>query len=367
VPWFDYSTVPPTLHFQAASELAAVSVSLTTLETLDIESRDEDTAPGVIVHYERTDTVTKDGVTKERPVYFTDAFPVGTTGREERAVSEVITLAGFSSSIISADVLVGALPGPMNSATVFETIAALAFWKQKPFALNLDNPQIKQDTLSIVPGSFTVGAAKSDEDDAPAVNFALTNYLIAGQLADWMVDDNGAPLEWQNVVLTVKFKYHEYLEKEADGTYVGVKKAGEITEHLHKVYLKVTNAPSGLNTFSTEESGEAGELPPLGYAEFLYNQLKDPGWQGTFSRIQSQCDGSVRMGNRLNVSGGKTEWASMNSNVQVVTEDIDNGQTSVQFGVSAAFSLGILRQIDRAHNTRRRWTSVAQQATGELS
>jgi hypothetical protein len=45
------------------------------------------------------------------------------------------------------------------------------------------------------------------------------------------------------------------------------------------------------------------------------------------------------LGNVLNVTGGRAEWAGMNASIQTVEEDIDNGVTRVTFGPPAHLNI----------------------------
>lgn len=360
--WIDYSTAVPTFHCVPADQLTAKTLAAfgpNGSEDLTIEARDEDVASCVAIRYERIDRTTVDGVTRERPMITTDVFPEDCTGREEGAFSELVTLAGSTRNTITADLTVGEFPANFENAAALES-----FWKQKILNLHLDDTRIDPATLKIVVGSYTAEAARSDDED-PAVLVSLPRYLIAGQIAPWMKDDAGDQIVWQKQKHTIKVNYTLYADA-TSGSPDAAKKAEVVKKKVLSVYLTATNAPDGYNTFSHDTAVEEAEQPLTGLAEYLYNQLSGLSYEGERRQIQTECDGLVGMGHRLNLTGGLAAWATMNALIQTVTEDIDNGMTTIGFGVANEHSLGLLITLDRAHRRRRRWTAATQQATGEL-
>ena len=63
--------------------------------------------------------------------------------------------------------------------------------------------------------------------------------------------------------------------------------------------------------------------------------------------------GAVGLGNALNLTGGRTEWASMAAPVQTVTESVDEGRTEIGFGPPAHLSPQDLVELLRGTRRRR--------------
>jgi hypothetical protein len=75
--------------------------------------------------------------------------------------------------------------------------------------------------------------------------------------------------------------------------------------------------------------------PPLtaGLAAAYRAGLSTLHYSGQITIVEDACAMDVRPGEVVNITGGLTAWATMNALVQEVTEDIDNGRTTVTLGV----------------------------------
>jgi hypothetical protein len=83
----------------------------------------------------------------------------------------------------------------------------------------------------------------------------------------------------------------------------------------------------------TGQGGGTPEVPPLGLAAKFFNSLYTYlYWQGTIRLHEAECGGVLRPGRMLNLLNGAAAWASMNTPIQVVTEDLDSGVTEAEFG-----------------------------------
>jgi hypothetical protein len=182
-----------------------------------------------------------------------------------------------------------------------------------------------------------------------------------------MVDGDGNPLAWQKQKFQAGFNYQQFIDAD---TKALLDQAGRIRHprlERHSVDLTATNAPAGLSVYKRTTSFAEAEQPPLGLAQYLYERLSVLGYSGEYVRIQSECDGAVRMGDLLNVTGGVPEWANMDAIVQRVEEDIDNGQTAIQFGVAPGLSLGRIVELLRNARTRVRWSDPVEQSAGDFA
>jgi hypothetical protein len=59
------------------------------------------------------------------------------------------------------------------------------------------------------------------------------------------------------------------------------------------------------------------------------------------------------MGQVLNVTAGRTEWATMRALVQTVDDDVDNGRSVIQVGPATHLGAGDLVELLRANRGRR--------------
>src|SRR5271155_600354 len=86
-------------------------------------------------------------------------------------------------------------------------------------------------------------------------------------------------------------------------------------------------------------------------------------FEGKITSEQAEVSGAVGLGNAVNLTGGRTEWESMNAPVQTITEDVDAGKTEGGFGPSAHLSPQDLVELLRG--TRRRNASSRGGSGGE--
>jgi hypothetical protein len=88
-------------------------------------------------------------------------------------------------------------------------------------------------------------------------------------------------------------------------------------------------------TFDLTQGGGGGspQTAPVGLAgkfwASLYTYLY---WEGSIRLHESECGGLLRPGRSLNLIGGNSAWANMQTPIQVVTEDLDHGVTEATFG-----------------------------------
>jgi hypothetical protein len=360
--WFEYpdeaGATTPFFHCREPLDVRPLALP-NTAEDFSIRARHEDLATAVAIRYERTDQLTVNGVTRDYPVVFPDIWPPGATGREERALSETVQLAGFSSTFVTAQLLCASFPAN------FETGAALAFWSR--FFPKLSDDRVVRDNPLITPLSFIRTAEELGDGQPPEAMVAHPRYLIAGEIAPWMLDSTGGALAYQKQVFSAAFNFTLY-EQNADA--IAGSQFGTITKARNlrlPVKLTATNAPAGVSNYSTKTAFAEGEQPPIGLAQYLYERLSVLGYSGRHRRIQSECDRSVQLGDLLNVSGGAPEWATMEAIVQSIDENIDDGETTIQFGVAPGLSLGRILELLRNARTRRRWTALEQQTAGTIA
>lgn len=335
VAWFDYTTTPPTLRMrrrenQAAVELPARNESL--LPVLEIQPRNDLKAPGVIIYYIRAD--------EENGRYYTviteDKFPntEDNTGREPKALLAAINLEGAIANYVEASVTCEMIE-PMS----------VDWWKAR--SSDLASPTIS--AISIKPGS----ARYYDETGAEVA--PLPRELI-GVHAEWM---GGNVRE-----LTVQVSA-SYTEKFNDGELTANNTAKVHKDKPIMVTITATDLETGV--YRSDPSGVQGEGVPTGLAEALYRATSVTHFEGRVVIKEQQCSGRVSTGQVLNLTDGRPEWASMRAQVQSVTEEIDQGQTTVVFGPPK--HLGPVDQIEllRATRNRIRFASPATRATGVAS
>lgn len=346
VGWFDYTTDPPTFHFQPRSALTGVTLEMPSanepfgsrLEVIEPISRDDMQVDNVSITYEINSTV--DG--EEVFGFSIDNYPVGTTGLEDGCLSAVVNLQGFSATTVNGFVIAEAI-----------NTASLDWWKLAVPALN--------DARIL--GLAFVGSAERLDYETGAAAAGLPRRLIDGQVAEWMVNPDGTDIDWQKEVITCEFSMQLQLDDAAELSDLNV----AVTKQKYQVELTSTNAPAGETSYSTLATFEDGDELPVGMAQYLYNSLNPLQYEALLVQHKADCDGEVRLGNVVNLTGGLAAWASMNALVQQVACDIDLGVTEITCGPPRHLSIDQILELLRVGRIRRRWTNPSTQTDGTIS
>jgi hypothetical protein len=77
---------------------------------------------------------------------------------------------------------------------------------------------------------------------------------------------------------------------------------------------------------------EQPETAPAGLASAFYASSNVLQWQGSLALKELECTRAIYLGSYVNLTGGRSAWASMNAVVQTTTEDIMNGLTNIELG-----------------------------------
>lgn len=342
IAWFDYSTTPPTFHVRQRSNLTPVSLKLPTatdqtgitIDTLRIVPLTNLQVPSVEITCEITSQV--DG--EEKFSFYRENYPPGSTGLEDAAVNSTINLQGFSATHVT---------GYVEAATI-ET-GSLAWWTNH--LPKLADPRVSG--LALVAGSIE----RQGLNGAEAAN--LPREIVDGQAAEWMVNPDGSDIEWDDEIIVARFDFNF---ADDDGLEVLKFKAERFA-----VRVRTTNAPVGPTDYSTLETFEAADPIPTGLAQYLYDSLSPLHYEVNLRTLEEEITGRVQPRNLLNLTNGKTAWATMNAVVQEVIWQIDSGTTQITAGPPKHLTLSDLLSLMKANRGRRRWTNPSTQSTGELS
>lgn len=284
VAWFDYSTVPPTLHIREPDHLTAITLPYDGSETAagtDLTPRYDLQFSEVLLKFESIQTV--NGTQYIGWSY--DAWPADAVGDKLDSYVQTIDLRGPSFSQTVVQVSTRPIAGSDSD-----------WWKTKlPI---LDNSAITDLSVNYV--------GRSGENSYP-------NELVEGSLDDWMNFNS------EQDTVQAELTYKENGEQR--------------TDVLFEVPVTATNASSG--TYRSPVSVTSGDPKPVGLAKWLYDQINPLQWEGQHTLIEKVCSGSVGLGNMVNFSGGHPDWATINGIIQRVDEDVDLGRTTVYFGPRA--------------------------------
>ena len=304
--YFDYSAAVPAFNIVSRAAAAPKTYNVSggdPVHEVAITAREDLKLPGVICRFEQTNSI--DGASYES----TTVQEAGTTDDYETLVA-TIALGGFRASFLTQEIVVEAIPDPLANLT----------WIQghDPWFKIFANPadvQIVQVTRN---GALELG-----------------NILVEGQLHDWIDVDSE----------TEEFTVEALCDIKAAGNL--------IRQELVQRKFKVTTTDATSKTYRSLDSFEGGESIPEGLAAALYAAWGQLQYDGKFVLLEDECTSQVRPGHVLNLTGGVGAWASMRALIQSVTEEIDQGKTTITFGPARQIGVDDLVTLMRGFRTRK--------------
>lgn len=294
--WFDYRVRKPRLYVRTRQSLTAVNVSVVGQTDLRVKSREDLQPTAVAICYEKENTV--DGQTFRQTT--TDFAPVvgGESAAQTRtrlaqsgALWGVFDLQGSSLQSTSQDIEVAALPA---------SLADKAWWKARvPRLAGYADEDI---TLT--------SAARHGALDLPSV-------LVKGSVQKWM------SVATERETFTVEAR----LVNRAGGLLV------EDRHETLTLELAMTNAIT--KTYRTVTAFDSGEPIPEGVAAALWAEWQQLHYECSVTRAEEEPALGLSVGKTLNLTGGRTAWASMAAMIVRVTVDFARGVTTAETGVPA--------------------------------
>jgi hypothetical protein len=318
VTWFDYSTTPPTFHVQRRAALTTFNLNLTTQKptSIAVRPRFDLQRPYVKIQYEFTDSL--NGVTLQRTEeeVYPDPPPTGALN-QFAGVPFVIDLRGYTRSTT---------PGVAIQTTLIDT-ASSTWWltHAASYRAALDAGRIALITFDFA--SAELAAAVTGEELA-----SLARSLVRGQPSD------AINATWQQQKATIK----------ADIVWANGKRD---PDHTIAFNFTATNATSG--TYGGSSTVDEGDPQPVGLAQDFYNAVAHVPYEGSLSFREAELGGLPKLGNKLNLLGSaNSDWATMATLVQRVTENVQRRTTTIEFGTPPHLDLGDLVALLRVARHR---------------
>lgn len=192
--------------------------------------------------------------------------------------------------------------------------------------------------------------------------------LLEGEInANWM-QTGGVPVYAYPVTVTAKFAYTE-----KDLHTRPIRAVNGDNGHGISIRLKVTNSPAGKRLYSTIASDDPGEAQPTGLAQAIWTALNVLQYEGRYTMAEQDAGGKpaamtdVGTQHKLNLSGGKAEWAAMNATVRGVEVDHARGTTAVTIGPARHLSAGDLEELMQVWKHRVVLENPALRTSGHVS
>lgn len=318
VAYFDYAAAEkPLLHIKRRANLdeQTYAHSDVTITDASINPRHDLQVDGVVVQYERIDTVDDE----ERKTLITDS--AGPTGDPTKTLRFFFDLQGSSVSYVRQRV---------RSESIQEGSAN--WWSKR-------HPKLKNATGVSVANSSKEAVDDGEDNDGTSYG----KELVSGSIADWM----GGVGTCAQIV-------------KADVTYTP--DGGSAKTETLRLQVAGTNANS--TTYSTIGSSSPAEPTPQGLAAAILSGVSALQYEGTIILAELDTGAETHLDKRIHLSGGRTEWASMGAQVYRVDYDLDGGKTQIQFGPAKHLGATDLFQIYRNVRTRKQATGLVRASTG---
>lgn len=352
VAWIDDSTEPSTFHAVKWSALESVTIPLGTgayiPEAVTIEPLTDLQADGVVFQFRKTNEV--DG---ESSLYITQqSWPGTLTGRELGVVCDTFDLQGFKQTILRSEVEVADLNA--NHAT---TALKVAWWQANDRLLS--DPLVSDVAISDV--KFFVDGVELSEVEAAALVAAKPRYLLDGEITDWMEADG---VTFQEVEIRGQAQFKKWTTAEQTTIDEDLIASGKFRT-VNVTGIIATNALT--QTYSTVELVQDQESEPAGLARWFYESTSVLHYAGQIVITEAEIADRISVGQRLNLSGGRAEWETMNAMVTAVDNDVGAGTTTVTFGPPRFLGVRDLIEYLRINRVQgRRLTGASTVQTGKL-
>jgi hypothetical protein len=269
-----------------------------------------------------------------------------------RCIEELIDLQGAQTTIEKGWISVE----PLDCNNPDQT-ARLDWWKN-----------VKGGAVAVLENATDVtieDAVVTDENGALIdLNFYV-NKLQEGQAEWWMFKRIGSvnvSVQTVKAKVTAQMTYKEFKDPaDAKPTKSGI--------FTHAAVLTLTNGQSGDYSAITsiDSAGEYFAVGSGGIAEYLFNHMNEIQYDGNAIHVAADfadptASNYVDLGNTLNLSGGAAEWASMNAQIQSISEDYFTKDVTVEIGVASHLNSGQLSALLNMWRGRRNWFMVMNRA-----
>ena len=360
----DYTVVPPLINVVKRSSMTGVSVALANLvnhETIRLTPRYDLQPLSVKLDFKQTNTYDESSGLQVT----TQVYPVGGATAGPGVITQTIELDGWHITTVKGKLDCVAVS---NNRTFWSGhFPDLRSTRCRRFRVGPLTYTDEDTGKSVTLADLSV----VDKDGATVSLSTYPNMILDGtSVASWMKLPSGAQVVAVKAKITAEISCKEY-DVEASGNPETSTNGRMLSKYLRKqveAQVTLTNATSGY--YATMDSFSGAEAIPTGLAQSIYEALATLQYQGSFSLVEVEPSGAVTMGKVVNLTGLRSEWATMGALVQQIQKDYGNPggvRTTVTIGPAAHLDAGDLTQLFLMHRCRRVWKNPATQATGKTS
>lgn len=347
VTFFDYTTgTQPTFKCLRRPDMAVVNIDVSQgslVKVLNVTARYDLQAPSVQIFYEQRTSVNGTSFLSVIKDFYPNPLPSGPVNRYH-SLEFTVDIQGLQSSTNTTTAKITCDPiSPEDPDWWVSKHPQYTIWdKVNPAD---DDNFVTDFTIPGSPSSTRWPNPSTNPDGTPVIDLGLQNELRTGNLTDWM------GFQTQRITLSIM----------ATVSY----RNGEVKQVKLTYQCLSTNATSGTYTHDVSTVTAYAESAPTGLAQFLYEAVSVLQFEGSVTLLEPEVSGSLLIGQLFNLTGSaNAEWSTMNAMVQSVTENIDEGETVVEFGPAQHLSAGELVDLLRCNRSRNVVNSYSMRING---
>jgi hypothetical protein len=335
---FDYSGEVPVLNITGLGESGVVSyrIGVDTVNVPDLSPRFDLRPECVVVQYTyENQQVDAEGRSNTYLSEFVDKWPLEKSGKELGAVRFTVPMEGSRSTAMRQRVEVE----DVKSESVGWWLRHCPFFRDARFKRMPPADGGTPEPISVVKGSGGV----MDEEGLKLSEGAFGDLYVSpeetprmmrkGGVAEWMTDEaaGGEQKEVKEAAGTV-FARLNWVEEIKD-EYGKVSHYKEVRDYEMELKVTLTNAKS--RVYSQNRVEQVAEALPVGLARRFYEEAAYLRHDGQVVLTVADVVDVPVVGMRVNLSGGRAEWAQMGAVVQGVGVDLDGGRVTLSLGSPA--------------------------------
>lgn len=350
--YFDYTFTPPKIHCRSQANLTSLSLAIkdgTNHKSLNLVSRPELQARSVIVNYQTTQE--ENG--KTYTLFSTDKYPAMGPDGGLRVIIEDVDLQGSKSRTLTGSIVTTAV------AAIGGTLAQRRAW-WAAHDQRFEGSKIRfQDTAAATNNAYLPDATAVDAETGDPVDLsAYPNELVDGTIHPWM------GFNAKRVKISAKMLYAQYDVDATAGseTATNGKPIRKAVLREHHVEIVVTDGTTG--TYWETLVDDPGEGVPIGLAQAVYNSLATLQYEGGYVKVEAAITAGVTHANKLNLTGGRTEWTTMNAQIQSIRKDYGRGETEIRIGPAKHLNAGEIYSLLKFLRFRQTWFSIQSRLSG---
>lgn len=335
----DYKTSPVTLNIIDQASATAINYPVDgsgDVESFNVRPVSERVPDAVVITYETSSTV--DGQTY-RSLNVDGAPSVVPPG--PNVLSAVIPLQGAAVTTQSQPIEVRTMPTSQEEAKA---------WMKLKFPSIADVPDAAYNVVAYQRTLIPLGAQPDPpvNAEAPRVEVLdfneLPNELVRGTVADWMRRKVG------NVEVLIQLQPTPAAIAAAPPGSPEADLLKKLPIGPQKIITTCTNAIT--KVYRGTASFTPAENAPVGLAASIYAALSTTQHEGQVNLANQEIPVAPILGKKVNLTGGRAEWATMGAMVTEVDYKIETGTTEIFFGPPKYLSPQDWIEMQRALRTR---------------